>query len=155
MTQNEKIKVESFKENILQNLRNIIKEIFDSEFTIFKSKCEELVQTSSVRYNKQIDHLQNELKTKDKIIDQLLKSLSSLTNSELESKNNIIHKLLDQTNGEEKKKLLKSQNDVALNPTLLIANLMKRIISIAPRKLKKTLKETKQIIRQITLNPGM
>ena len=78
MTQNEKIKVESFKENILQNLQNIIKEIFDSEFTIFKSKCEELVQTSSVRYNNQIDHLQNEVKTKDKIIDQLLKSLSSL-----------------------------------------------------------------------------
>ena len=78
MTQNEKIKVESFKENILQNLRNIIKEIFDSEFTIFKSTCEELVQTSSVRYNNQIDHLQNEVKTKDKIIDQLLKSLSSL-----------------------------------------------------------------------------
>ena len=99
--------------------------------------------------------MQNELKTKDKIIDQLLKSLSSLTNSELESKNNIIHKLLDQTNGEEKKKLLKRQNDITLNPTLLIANLMKRIISIAPRKLKKTLNETKQIIRQITLNPEM
>ena len=32
MTHNEKIKVESFKENILQNLRNNIKEIFDSEF---------------------------------------------------------------------------------------------------------------------------
>ena len=66
ITQYEKIKVESFKEKILQNLRNNIKEIFDSEFTIFKSKCEELVQTSSVRYNKKIDHLQNELKTKDK-----------------------------------------------------------------------------------------
>ena len=112
ITQYEKIKVESFKENILQNLRNNIKEIFDSEFTIFKSKCEELVQTSSVRYNKQIDHLQNELKTKDKIIDQLLKSLSSLTNSELESKNNIIHKLLDQTNDEEKKKSIQRQNDI-------------------------------------------
>ena len=37
ITQYEKIKVESFKENILQNLRNNIKEIFDSEFTIFKS----------------------------------------------------------------------------------------------------------------------
>ena len=112
ITQHEKIKVKSFKENILQNLRNNIKEIFDSEFTIFKSKCEELVQTSSVRYNKQIDHLQNELKTKDKIIDQLLKSLSSLTNSELESKNNIIHKLLDQTNDEEKKKSIQRQNDI-------------------------------------------
>ena len=112
ITQYVKIKVKSFKENILQNLRNNIKEIFDSEFTIFKSKCEELVQTSSVRYNKQIDHLQNELKTKDKIIDQLLKSLSSLTNSELESKNNIIHKLLDQTNDEEKKKSIQRQNDI-------------------------------------------
>ena len=79
-----KIKVKRFKENILQNLRNNIKEIFDSEFTIFKSKCEELVQTSSVRYNKQIDHLQNELKTNDNITGQLLKSLSSLTSSELE-----------------------------------------------------------------------
>ena len=98
MTQYEKNKVESFKENILQNLRNNIKEIFESKFTIFKSKYEELVQTSSIRYNKQVDHLQNELKTKDKIIVQLLKSLRGLTNSELESKNNIIHKLLDQTN---------------------------------------------------------
>ena len=72
-TQYEKFKVESFTENILQNLRNNIKKIFDSEFTIFKSKCEELVQASSVRCYKQIYHLQNELKTKDKIIDQLLR----------------------------------------------------------------------------------
>ena len=78
MTQYEKIKVESFKENILQNLRNNIREIFDSEFTIFKFKCEDVEQTSSVRYNKQIDHLQNELRTKVKIIDQLLKSFRSL-----------------------------------------------------------------------------
>ena len=84
MTQNEKIKVESFKENTLQNLRNNIKKIFDSEFAIFKSKCEELVQTSSVRYKEQIDHMKNELKGKDNITDQLLKSLSSLTNYELE-----------------------------------------------------------------------
>ena len=111
MTQYEKIKVKSFEENILQNLRNNIRGIFDSEFTIFKSKCEDLVQTSSVRYNKQIDHLQNELKLKEKIIDQLLKSLRNLTNSELESKNNIIHKLFDQTNDEEKKKSIRSQND--------------------------------------------
>ena len=66
----------------------------------------------SVRYKKEIDHLQNELKTKDKIIDQLLKSFISLTNSELESKNNIIHKLLDQTNDEEKKKPIQRQNDI-------------------------------------------
>ena len=106
-----KNKVESFKENILQNLRNNIKEIFESKFTIFKSKYEELVQTSSIRYNKQIDHLQNELKTKEKIIDQLLKPLGGLTNSELESKINIIHKLLDQTYDEKKKKWIPRQND--------------------------------------------
>ena len=108
-----KIKVESFKGNILQNLRNNIKEIFDNEFTISKSKCEELVQTLSFRHNKKIDHLQNELKTNGKINDQFLKSLSSLTSSELESKNNIIHKLLDQTNDEEKKKSLQRQNDIS------------------------------------------
>ena len=76
------------------------------------SKCEGLVQISTVRYNKQIDHLQNELKKKNKIIYQLLKSLSSITNSELESKNNIIHTLLDQTNDEEKKKPIQRQNDI-------------------------------------------
>ena len=74
ITQYEKIKVENFKENILQNLRGNIKEIFDSEFTIFRSKCEELVQ--AVWYSTQIDHLQNELKAKDKIIDEFLKSFS-------------------------------------------------------------------------------
>ena len=84
MRQYEKIKVESFKENIPQNLRNNIKEISDSEITILKSKCKELIQTLSVRYKEQTDDLTNELKTKDKTIDQLLKSLSSLTNSELE-----------------------------------------------------------------------
>ena len=63
----------------------------------------------SVKYNKKIGHLQNELKTKDKIIDQLLKSLSSLTNSELKSKNN---KLLVETNDEEKKKSIRRQNDI-------------------------------------------
>ena len=49
---------------------------------------------------------------KSKIIDQLLKSLSSLTNSELESKNNIVHKLLDQTNDEGRKKSIRRQNDI-------------------------------------------
>ena len=83
MTQYEKIKVESFKENILQNLRNNIKEIFDSEFTIFKHKCE-YKQCQLGTANR--SHLQNELKRKDKITEQLLKSLSSLTNSELESR---------------------------------------------------------------------
>ena len=55
--------------------------------------------------------MQNELKTKEKIIDQLLKPLRGLTNSELESKINIIHKLLDQTYDEKKKKWIPRQND--------------------------------------------
>ena len=115
----------------------------EREFAICKSKYEALIQTSSLRYSK-IDHLQNELKTKDKIIDQLLKSLSSLTN--------IIHKLLDQTNIEEKKNRYNVKMTSILNLTLLITNLMK---NIAARKLKNTLKETKQIIHRITLNPGI
>ena len=40
-----------------------------------------------------------------------------------------------------------------LTPTLTITNLMKTLDSIAPRKLKNTMKETKQIICQIALNP--
>ena len=79
-----KVEIENFKDDILKNLRHNIKELFDNEFTIFKSKCEELVETSSLRYNKQIDHLQNKIKSKDKIIDQLIISLTNLTNSELE-----------------------------------------------------------------------
>ena len=44
-----------------------------------------------------------------------LKSFSSLTNSELESKSNIIHKLLDQTNDNDKKKSTRRQNDIKSN----------------------------------------
>ena len=82
----EKIKIEIFKGNILQNFRKNIKEIFDSEFTTFKSKCDEFSEMSSVRYSKQIDHLQNELKRKDKITDEPLKSFSNLINSDLKLK---------------------------------------------------------------------
>ena len=96
--------------------------------------------------------MQNELKTKDKIIDQLLKSLTSLTNSELESKNNIIRKLLDQTNDEEKKKSIQRQNGININ-TSDIADNKSDEKRKAPRKLTNTLKETKQTIHRITLNP--
>ena len=82
MTQYEKI--ESLKKIFCKICLITIKKYLTANFIILKSQCEELVQTLSVRYNKQIDHLQNELKTKDKIIDQLVKSLISLTNSELE-----------------------------------------------------------------------
>ena len=58
ITQYEKIKVESFKKKHSAKSTDNIKEIFGNEFTICKSKCEELVQTSSIRYNKQINHLQ-------------------------------------------------------------------------------------------------
>ena len=60
-------------------------EIFDIKFVIFESKCEELRETSSVSRSKQINHFQNELKTKDKTIDQFLMLLSNLANSELEN----------------------------------------------------------------------
>ena len=67
MTQHEKIKVGSFNEKILQNLRNNIKEIFDIEFTIFKFKCDKIVQILSIKYIT----CKNKLKSKDKIVDQL------------------------------------------------------------------------------------
>ena len=111
----EKVKIENFKDDILKNLRHNIKELFDNEFTIFKSKCEELVETSSLRYNKQIDHLQNEIKSKDKIIDQLIISLTNLTNSELESKNRIIHKLIDTNNNEENQHSVRHQHQIDKN----------------------------------------
>ena len=78
------------------------------------------MQTSSVRYNKQINHLQKELKTRRR-----------------------------------KKNRYDVKMTLTLNPTLLITNFMKRTISIVPRKLKNLLKETKQIIHQITLNLEM
>ena len=56
--------------------------------------------------------MQNELKANNKIIDQLLKLLSCLTNFEFETKNKIIHKSLDQTNDGEKKKSIRHQNDI-------------------------------------------
>ena len=111
----EKVNIENFKDDILKNLRHNIKELFDNEFTIFKSKCEELVETPSLRYNKQIDHLQNEIKSKDKIIDQLLISLTNLTNSELESKNRIIHKLIDTNNNEENQHSVRHQHQIDKN----------------------------------------
>ena len=80
----QKNKSKSFKGNIPQNVCNNIKEIFDIKFATFKSKCEELGETSSVTYNKEIDNLQNELQTKDKMIDQFLMLRSNIANSELE-----------------------------------------------------------------------
>ena len=97
----EKIKIQSFKDNILQNLRENIIEIFDAELVNFKAQCEDLVKKSCADYNKIVDQLQDELKSKDHIINKLLTTIGDLTSSELKSKDNIIHKLLNQSNCEE------------------------------------------------------
>ena len=97
----EKIKIQSFKDNILQNLRENIIEIFDAELVNFKAQCEDLVKKSCADYNKIVDQLQDELKSKDHIINKLLTTIGDLTSTELKSKDNIIHKLINQSNCEE------------------------------------------------------
>ena len=91
----EKIKIQSFKDNILQNLRENIIEIFNTELVNFKAECKNLVKKSCADYNKIIDQLQDELKSKDHIINKLLTTIGDLTSSELKSKDNIIHKLIN------------------------------------------------------------
>ena len=86
----EKIKIQNFKDNILKNLHENIIEIFDAELVNFKAQCEGLVKKSCTDYNKIVDQLQDELKSKDHIINKLLTTIGDLTNSELKSKNNII-----------------------------------------------------------------
>ena len=97
----EKIKIQSFKDNILQNLRKNIIEIFDAELVNFKAHCEDLVKKSCADYNKIVDQLQDELKSKDHIINKLLTTIGDLTSTELKSKDNIINKLINQNNCEE------------------------------------------------------
>ena len=53
----EKIKIQSFKDNILQNLRENIIEIFDAKLVNFKAQCEDLVKKSCADYNKIVDQL--------------------------------------------------------------------------------------------------
>ena len=59
----EKIKIQSFKDNILQNLRENIVEIFDAQLVNFKAQCENLVKKSCADYNKIVDQLQDQLKS--------------------------------------------------------------------------------------------
>ena len=59
-TIHEKIKIQSFKDNILQNLRENIIEIFNTELVNFKAECEDLVKKSCADYNKIIGQLQYE-----------------------------------------------------------------------------------------------
>ena len=96
----EKLKIHNLKEDILQNVRNNIRVICDKELSAFKCKCEDLIEKSITRYDRQILHLQDELKSKDKIINQLLTTLGNITNTELTSKENIINKLICQNNME-------------------------------------------------------
>ena len=71
-----KIKIQSFKDNILQNLRENIIEIFDAELINFKVQCEDLVKNSCGE-------------------------MGDLTSTELKLKDNIIHKLINHSNCEE------------------------------------------------------
>ena len=83
----EKIKIQNLRENII--------EIFDTELVNFKAQCEDLVKNSCVDYNKIIGQLQDGLKSKDHIINKLLTTIGDLTSSELKSKGNIMHKLIN------------------------------------------------------------
>ena len=98
-TISEKIRIQSFKDNILQNLRESIIEILDEELVNFKAQCEDLVKQLCANHNKIVDQPQDELKSKDHIIKKLL-IVIDLTSSELKSKDNI-HKLINQNNCEE------------------------------------------------------
>ena len=74
----EKIKIQSLKGNILQNLRKNIIEIFDTQLVNFKVQCEDLVKNSCADYNKIIDQLQDELNSRDHIINKLLTTIGDL-----------------------------------------------------------------------------
>ena len=67
----EKIKIQSFKDNILQNPCENIIEIFDTELVKFKARCEDLIKKSYADYNKIIGQLHDKLKSKDHIINKL------------------------------------------------------------------------------------
>ena len=100
-TISEKLKIQSFKDNVLQNLCENIIEIFDAELVNVKAECEDLVKISYADYDKIVDQLQDELKSKEHIINKLLTTIGYLTSSELKSEDNIIHKLINQSNCEE------------------------------------------------------
>ena len=57
-----------------------------SSFIRLLHQCSGLVKTSCADYNKIVDQLQNELKSKDLIIKRLLTTTGDLTSSELKSK---------------------------------------------------------------------
>ena len=57
-----------------------------------------MVKASCANYNKIIDQLQDELTSKEHIINKPLTTIGDLTSSELKSKDNIIYKLINQNN---------------------------------------------------------
>ena len=63
-------------------------------FVSFKAQCEDLVKKSCAEYNKIIDQLQNELTSKDHIINKLLTAIGDLTSTQLKLTDNVIHKLI-------------------------------------------------------------
>ena len=91
----EESQIVKFKNEILQTLQGDIKKLLDSEFTFFKSRCEDLVVKSSATLNSQIKHLQEVLRSKDEKINQSLTVLNNITNTELQSKNDVVNKLID------------------------------------------------------------
>ena len=97
-----------------------------------------------------------------KIPDCLYKTLK-IRGAGSEKTNKIIQKLFDQTNDEEKKKLIQltkqnniKQNNINTKSDVADNKYDEKESFLSIKKIKEnTLKETKQIIRQITLNPEM
>ena len=98
----------------MKNLRvNVLRTIFYKIFakilvkyltmnlSTLKINVEDLVKKPCADFNKTIDQLQDELKSKDHIINKILTTIGHLTSSKLRSKDNIIHKLINQSNCEE------------------------------------------------------
>lgn len=79
----------------MQSLDEDIKKLFDNEFKFLNSRCEDLIVKSDPTLNSRIKHLQEELILKDEIINQTLALLSNITNTKLQSKNDIATKLID------------------------------------------------------------
>ena len=121
----EKIKIQSFRDNILQNLRENIIETFDAELVNFKGQCGDLVKKSCADYNKTVDQLQDELKSKDHMINQLLTTID-LASTELKSKDNIIHKLINKSNCEE------NTNRISVNQSSTdVAPMLKTLLTLS------------------------
>ena len=134
--------------------------MFDKEFDCFKVKCEELIKESTSRQNDQISNLQKQLKSKGKEIHQLLALLGAVTKSELESKNAIINKLIDQNcvsamasvNGPLKMSERESEEPYKLETQESIIQVEESFIQV--RKMKEKEKVENKIPQDSTLGKG-